>query len=333
MCGSTRSQYVRFRHFDNDLVRAARQQDFLREARQKLPAGEADPTTATSCSTSSPSTRPRTSARRCQLLELLKTFLAVQAAPVQRGPLPGRARRRRYVTANDEAIKEAVAQFLERRGHARRATRGRVAARARSPRSRRRRTSPTTAARQARRAEARVVGRRRPLRGSGDAGLDRRGPDLRQAGLGKKKKNGDPMVDFPIYYPTRLAPGLVHRPRLARVRRSTAPTRTSTTATRWSSTSPATPSATASPTSTTASPAPTGSTRRSSSNPSETRTIDGTRLPAVLRRRPSAPGRLEDQQGRLLGEQHPAAVARRGPDALDRDLDARARREVASRAT
>ena len=33
-------QYVRFRHFDNDLVRAARQQDFLREARQKLPRAD-----------------------------------------------------------------------------------------------------------------------------------------------------------------------------------------------------------------------------------------------------------------------------------------------------
>ena len=37
MCGFNALQYVRFRHVDNDLVRAARQQDFLREARQKLP--------------------------------------------------------------------------------------------------------------------------------------------------------------------------------------------------------------------------------------------------------------------------------------------------------
>ena len=41
------------------------------------------------------------------------------------------------------------------------------------------------------------------------------------------------------------------------------------------STFPATPSATASSTSSTASRGPTGSTRRSSQNPSETRTIDG----------------------------------------------------------
>ena len=37
LCGYNALQYVRYRHDDNDLVRAARQQDFLREARQELP--------------------------------------------------------------------------------------------------------------------------------------------------------------------------------------------------------------------------------------------------------------------------------------------------------
>ena len=37
LCGYKALQYVRYRHDDNDLVRAARQQDFLREARQKVP--------------------------------------------------------------------------------------------------------------------------------------------------------------------------------------------------------------------------------------------------------------------------------------------------------
>ena len=40
MCGFNALQYVRYRHEDNDLVRAARQQEFLREARQQLPADE-----------------------------------------------------------------------------------------------------------------------------------------------------------------------------------------------------------------------------------------------------------------------------------------------------
>ncbi len=37
LCGLKALQYVRYRHTDNDLVRSARQQDFLREARQKVP--------------------------------------------------------------------------------------------------------------------------------------------------------------------------------------------------------------------------------------------------------------------------------------------------------
>ena len=40
MCGLNALEYVRYRHDDNDLVRAARQQEFLRQARQELPAAE-----------------------------------------------------------------------------------------------------------------------------------------------------------------------------------------------------------------------------------------------------------------------------------------------------
>jgi polyisoprenyl-teichoic acid--peptidoglycan teichoic acid transferase len=39
MCGRGALQYVRFRHEDNDLVRSARQQDFLREAKQQVGVG------------------------------------------------------------------------------------------------------------------------------------------------------------------------------------------------------------------------------------------------------------------------------------------------------
>ncbi|MGH2905717.1 MAG: LCP family protein [Solirubrobacterales bacterium] len=36
LCGTKALQYVRFRHFDNDLLRAARQQSFLRQAKQQV---------------------------------------------------------------------------------------------------------------------------------------------------------------------------------------------------------------------------------------------------------------------------------------------------------
>jgi LCP family protein required for cell wall assembly len=40
LCGLKALQYVRFRHADNDLVRSARQQGFLREARSQVPPGK-----------------------------------------------------------------------------------------------------------------------------------------------------------------------------------------------------------------------------------------------------------------------------------------------------
>jgi LCP family protein required for cell wall assembly len=39
LCGREALQYVRFRHEDNDLVRSARQQDFLRQAKQQVGVG------------------------------------------------------------------------------------------------------------------------------------------------------------------------------------------------------------------------------------------------------------------------------------------------------
>ena len=38
MCGYNALQFARYRHDDNDLVRSARQQAFLREARRQVPA-------------------------------------------------------------------------------------------------------------------------------------------------------------------------------------------------------------------------------------------------------------------------------------------------------
>ena len=40
MCGKRALEYVRYRHTDTDLVRAARQQDFLSAARQRVPISD-----------------------------------------------------------------------------------------------------------------------------------------------------------------------------------------------------------------------------------------------------------------------------------------------------
>ncbi len=110
LCGYQALQYVRYRHTDNDLVRAARQQDFLREARQKVPPSKlfADRrqlikifTDYTTSDIDDPET----------VLELFKTFLYLRAAPVRQIHFKGTLGQS-YVTASQSEIKTAVSQFL-----------------------------------------------------------------------------------------------------------------------------------------------------------------------------------------------------------------------------
>jgi LCP family protein required for cell wall assembly len=110
LCGDRALQYVRYRHTDNDLVRAARQQDFLREARQKI----------------GPSRLFRDRLELIEIfkkyttsdindsgtmLEVLKTFLGAADAPVKQIHFQGTLGAS-YVTASNEQIQKAVEQFL-----------------------------------------------------------------------------------------------------------------------------------------------------------------------------------------------------------------------------
>ncbi len=209
MCGYNALQYVRFRHFDNDLVRAARQQDFLREARQKLPPQKLiedrnellDIFTEYTTSDISDAV---------QLLELLKTFLGVRSAPVREVHFPAQLGTT-YVTASDNAIQEAVDQFLNTEG-----TPGERPA-GQSP--------PGEQPDQPSNADQQGGNDGNGGNGGGDQSKpDENKPDDHFEGPAmqdsakegqtyahqvsvKRKKDGDPMITFPIYYPTRLVPG------------------------------------------------------------------------------------------------------------------------------
>ncbi len=193
LCGLKALQYVRFRHEDNDLVRSARQQDFLREARQKLPPevlirdrnelldifteyttsdiGDAVP-----------------------LLELLKTFAAVQDAPVSEVHFPAELGAS-YVTAGEGAIQEAVDQFQNGTG---------------TPGARPGGESQD-------RNEADKPRADKPEDGGDKPEQDFVGPPMDDSSaLGEqyadkvaneRRKDGDTYVKFPVFYPTRLAPG------------------------------------------------------------------------------------------------------------------------------
>jgi LCP family protein required for cell wall assembly len=113
LCGYKALQYVRYRHGDNDLVRGARQPDFIREARQRIPPGELLPffgngeeyidifTENTSSDIDNPAT----------IVGMLKTFAAVRNAPVRQVSL-GELSAEGGVVASSAEVDSAVDQFL-----------------------------------------------------------------------------------------------------------------------------------------------------------------------------------------------------------------------------
>jgi polyisoprenyl-teichoic acid--peptidoglycan teichoic acid transferase len=110
LCGFDALSFVRYRHTDNDIVRSARQQSFLREARAKVPPSRLIDdrhkllhifTSYTSSDLSSES----------QLLELLKLFFDLRGAEIKQVHLDSTLGPS-YVTATQSQIRQAVNQFM-----------------------------------------------------------------------------------------------------------------------------------------------------------------------------------------------------------------------------
>src|SRR4051812_36530581 len=110
MCGDKALDYVRYRHTDNDIVRASRQQDFLRQVRSQVNARQlfdkvgklinifADNTASDIDSTSA-------------LRRLVRLGLGVSNKPIKQVKFHGRLGPS-YVTASTAQIQAAVRQFL-----------------------------------------------------------------------------------------------------------------------------------------------------------------------------------------------------------------------------
>ena len=117
MCGLKALQYVRFRLDDTDLVRAARQQDFVREARQKIsPARllESDYRNDLLDVFKEYTTSDDKLKDPIEVLELMKTFIAARKAVLNEVHFPADLGdgTSGYVTATNEAIGNAVDEFL-----------------------------------------------------------------------------------------------------------------------------------------------------------------------------------------------------------------------------
>ncbi len=113
MCGFNALSYVRYRHDDNDLVRAARQQAFLREARAQVPATKflSDYDNLTNIFKKA-TTSTITSV--AQLFGLANLFVGARGAQVREIHFPADAGgpTDTYLTASSSAIKQVVSAFL-----------------------------------------------------------------------------------------------------------------------------------------------------------------------------------------------------------------------------
>jgi polyisoprenyl-teichoic acid--peptidoglycan teichoic acid transferase len=113
MCGKRALEYVRYRHTDTDIVRAARQQDFLSAARQRVPIsdlardvlGEGDLIDVFTEYTSSDISDTKS------MLEVLKLFIASRNAEIKEVDFPAELGPS-FVYASSSAIEEAVDRFL-----------------------------------------------------------------------------------------------------------------------------------------------------------------------------------------------------------------------------
>ncbi len=205
MCGYNALQYVRYRHDDNDLVRSARQQEFLREMRQELPAGQiaSDYDKLKSILQKYVTLDIQNTG---DLLSLAQLIVAANGAPVVQVHFPAQlgGPTATYVTASDSAIRAAVAKF---EGQTPTTIPG---------------TSTTTTS-----SQGGSGGGSKGGSGSGGGGGSGSGgssstpappaPTLIDASssgqqmaatlANTKAKNGKPMLDFPLYYPTKLIPG------------------------------------------------------------------------------------------------------------------------------
>ena len=110
LCGGDALDYVRYRHGDNDLVRAARQHDFLRQARAQF--GVADLLGDREELLRLLGENTRTDIRGTkQVLALVKLAAGAAGKPVQEVPFPASIGPS-YVEATPAALRSAVRRFL-----------------------------------------------------------------------------------------------------------------------------------------------------------------------------------------------------------------------------
>lgn len=200
LCGKRALEYVRYRHTDTDIVRSARQQEFISAARQRVEVddlvkdvffggGKKDLIAIFTKYTTSDISDEKT------MLDVLKLFVSVRSAEIKEVQFPAELGPS-FVTATPEGINEAVNQFLgvEASGGATANQEGVE-------------ENEQDAAGQKKRKKHRKKRKKEPIVKAKPPGSDELVP-AREAGemegeIAARRVNGH----FPIYYPTRLPSG------------------------------------------------------------------------------------------------------------------------------
>jgi polyisoprenyl-teichoic acid--peptidoglycan teichoic acid transferase len=113
MCGTDALQYVRFRHEDNDLVRSARQQDFLRLAKQQVTSSELFEKRDRLLKIFGRNTTTDEGLRsRSEVLRLLKLVLGTAGLPIREVHFEGHVGPT-YVEASNRQVQRLVDEFLQ----------------------------------------------------------------------------------------------------------------------------------------------------------------------------------------------------------------------------
>jgi LCP family protein required for cell wall assembly len=110
LCGQDALDYVRYRHTDSDIVRAARQQDFLRQAKQQVGAKRLFGKQDKLVKIVSRYTRSDIHGRK-EVLTLIKAALGSVGSPINEIHFPAHVGAS-YVTARESAVKKVAREFL-----------------------------------------------------------------------------------------------------------------------------------------------------------------------------------------------------------------------------
>jgi polyisoprenyl-teichoic acid--peptidoglycan teichoic acid transferase len=195
LCGKKALQYVRYRHTDTDIVRSARQQDFISSARQRVKIQDLvfDQRELldifTNYTTSDINSKET-------MLEVLKLFIASRNAEIQKVNFPA-VLGPSYVYASQGAIEGAVEEFLG--GEPPEASSGSSEVRTSATEKKAKQPGKAKSHKKQKKKKPKV----KVAKPGADGLVPAREAGEAEAGVAARKVGGG----FPVFYPTRLPPG------------------------------------------------------------------------------------------------------------------------------